>query len=609
MKSREQEQLPGPLCHPGPSPFLQADQNFDLNVLNEYIMKDLEDQEPLPAQPCDFNDVHIGEIRDQLMDQVPSWGCNITDLLPMAAGSPQLVPRGTGSPQLVPRGPGPTQLVSRGTGPPQACSRGAGGPAQVKHQGSGRGTGSGAPPPRCFPARRPGGGPEDMAPRLVITEQPKQRGMRFRYECEGRSAGSIPGENSTEVSKTLPTAQIQNWQGEVKMIVSLVTKDVPYKPHPHSLVGKDCQNGICEVTVSPKCNMKASFTNLGIQCVKKKETTKAVEHRLKIGIDPFNVGESLNYLEDIDMNVVRLCFQAFVQEPYMALPPVLSEPIYDKTTNTSELRICRLNKDCGVCTGGEELFLLCDKVQKEDIAVIFSDDGWEARGVFSQTDVHRQIAIVFKTPPYCDIDIQRPVPVNLRLYRPSDKEYSDPFEFRYIPRDIDYYGIQHKWKRKIKFPPISTFIDANVNLPDAAAGPKNPMTFRGEEDERFPDSRHVQKPWECFDQRYTTFCPEPSTMESVNDLYGGGCKKEEPLDWSNGHFGAQVEDVLHHREGGMFNPAFASARVQGGDMAASAETGYLNPYTFGEFPQVDDELPSILATSITMPDDQTGSKR
>lgn len=52
----------------------------------------------------------------------------------------------------------------------------------------------------------PGPGPR---PHLVITEQPKQRGMRFRYECEGRSAGSILGESSTEASKTLPAIEVR----------------------------------------------------------------------------------------------------------------------------------------------------------------------------------------------------------------------------------------------------------------------------------------------------------------------------------------------------------------------------------------------------------------
>lgn len=45
-------------------------------------------------------------------------------------------------------------------------------------------------------------------PYVEITEQPRQRGMRFRYKCEGRSAGSIPGEHSTENNRTYPSIQV-----------------------------------------------------------------------------------------------------------------------------------------------------------------------------------------------------------------------------------------------------------------------------------------------------------------------------------------------------------------------------------------------------------------
>lgn len=45
-------------------------------------------------------------------------------------------------------------------------------------------------------------------PELVVVEQPKERGMRFRYECEGRSAGSILGASSTDVNKTLPAVEV-----------------------------------------------------------------------------------------------------------------------------------------------------------------------------------------------------------------------------------------------------------------------------------------------------------------------------------------------------------------------------------------------------------------
>lgn len=45
-------------------------------------------------------------------------------------------------------------------------------------------------------------------PFIKIIEQPASKALRFRYECEGRSAGSIPGVNSTTENKTYPTIQV-----------------------------------------------------------------------------------------------------------------------------------------------------------------------------------------------------------------------------------------------------------------------------------------------------------------------------------------------------------------------------------------------------------------
>lgn len=58
-----------------------------------------------------------------------------------------------------------------------------------------------------------GGNPEMLErilqmPTLEVVEQPKERGMRFRYECEGRSAGSILGASSTETTKTQPAIEV-----------------------------------------------------------------------------------------------------------------------------------------------------------------------------------------------------------------------------------------------------------------------------------------------------------------------------------------------------------------------------------------------------------------
>lgn len=289
-------------------------------------------------------------------------------------------------------------------------------------------------------------------PRLIITEQPKQRGMRFRYECEGRSAGSILGESSTEASKTLPAIELLNCQSipEVQVTACLVWKDWPHRVHPHGLVGKDCSNGLCQVRLQPHNNPRHSFSNLGIQCVKKKEIEAAIEKKLQLGIDPFKAGSLKNH-QEVDMNVVRICFQASYRDGSgrtRQLSPVLSEPIFDKkSTNTSELRICRMNKESGPCTGGEELYLLCDKVQKEDIAVVFRKETWEARADFSQADVHRQVAIVLRTPPYRSLQLEQPVQVEVFLQRLTDRARSRGCPYTYLPREQDAYGVKVKRKR------------------------------------------------------------------------------------------------------------------------------------------------------------------
>lgn len=76
----------------------------------------------------------------------------------------------------------------------------------------------------------------------------------------------------------------------------------------------------------------------------------------------------------------------------------------------------------------------------EDISVVFSTASWEGRADFSQADVHRQIAIVFKTPPYEDLEIVEPVTVNVFLQRLTDGVCSEPLPFTYLPRDHGNHG-------------------------------------------------------------------------------------------------------------------------------------------------------------------------
>ncbi|XP_010793092.1 LOW QUALITY PROTEIN: transcription factor p65 [Notothenia coriiceps] len=286
-------------------------------------------------------------------------------------------------------------------------------------------------------------------PFIEIIEQPKQRGMRFRYKCEGRSAGSIPGEKSNETTKTHPAIKVHNYSGPLHVRISLVTKNPPHKPHPHELVGKDCKHGYYEADLQER--RIHSFQNLGIQCVKKKDVNEAITCRLQTNNNPFNIPDAKVWEEEFDLNAVRLCVQATITLPtgdLIPLKPVVSQPIFDnRAPNTAELKICRVNRNNGSCKGGDEIFLLCDKVQKEDIEVRFFQDSWEGKGTFSQADVHRQVAIVFRTPPYRDANLTEPIRVKMQLRRPSDREVSEPMDFQYLPSDPDEYRLNEKRKR------------------------------------------------------------------------------------------------------------------------------------------------------------------
>lgn len=127
----------------------------------------------------------------------------------------------------------------------------------------------------------------DGMPYVRILEQPARCALRFRYECEGRSAGSIPGCNSTAENKTFPTIELVNYNGPAAVVVSCVTKQAPYRPHPHNLVGKEgCKKGVCTMIIKSGQN-RCTFTSLGIQCVKKKDIEDSLRLRESIKVDPY----------------------------------------------------------------------------------------------------------------------------------------------------------------------------------------------------------------------------------------------------------------------------------------------------------------------------------
>uniref|UniRef100_A0A803VKI4 Nuclear factor kappa B subunit 2 n=1 Tax=Ficedula albicollis TaxID=59894 RepID=A0A803VKI4_FICAL len=310
-------------------------------------------------------------------------------------------------------------------------------------------------------------------PYLVIIEQPKQRGFRFRYGCEGPSHGGLPGASSEKGRKTYPTVKICNYTGVARIEVDLVTHSDPPRVHAHSLVGKQCNEaGNCVTIVGPK-DMTAQFSNLGVLHVTKKNMMEIMKEKLKqqkmrnrsqllTEVELREIEQEAKELKKVmDLSIVRLRFTAYLRDSSgnftLALQPVISDPIHDsKSPGASNLKISRMDKTAGSVRGGDEVYLLCDKVQKDDIEVRFYEDdenGWQAFGDFSPTDVHKQYAIVFRTPPYHKPKIDRPVTVFLQLKRKRGGDVSDPKQFTYYPVVEDKEEVERKRKKVLpQFP-------------------------------------------------------------------------------------------------------------------------------------------------------------
>ncbi|XP_053980095.1 proto-oncogene c-Rel isoform X3 [Hylaeus anthracinus] len=390
-----------------------------------------------------------------------------------------------------------------------------------------------------------------LLPYIEIIEQPASKALRFRYECEGRSAGSIPGANSTPENKTFPSIRIVGYKGRAIVVVSCVTKEEPYRPHPHNLVGKEaCKRGVCTVEVSSE-NMTVTFANLGIQCVKKKDIEEALRIREEIRVDPFRTGfDHKRQPSNIDLNAVRLCFQVFIEGSEKAkfnlpLKPVVSDIIYDKKA-MSDLVICKLSHCSASVAGGMEMILLCEKVAKEDIQVRFFEekDGklcWEGLGDFQPAHVHKQTAIAFRTPSYNNrIQVDQPVQVYIQLRRPSDGTTSEPLPFQMLPLGADDPDSLRRKRQKFNNSPNALILrHVQAEAEKHAAMLNQPITYnfniiKSEPTERIPPFGGPVASGASFPMySMGTTSPQPqSTMQALRPQVSPG-RTPSPMDYKD----------------------------------------------------------------------------
>ncbi|XP_069962974.1 embryonic polarity protein dorsal isoform X2 [Bactrocera oleae] len=293
-------------------------------------------------------------------------------------------------------------------------------------------------------------------PYLRVVEQPSRKPMRFRYNSEGRTAGNIPGENSFQETKTFPTVEVVGYEGKARILVSCVTKDKPFRQHPHQLVGQECKHGYCIRYVGPDTPLRVELSNIGIRCVKKKEISESLEKRKNRKIDPFKTGfDHITDPNSIELNSLRLCFQGFIKvgNGWKALSPVVSEPLYDRKAK-SELLISRLCSCAATIDGGDEIILLCSQVNKDDVKIRFkaidnNREVWHAYADFEPSNVHKQTAIVFRTPRYPQADLPKTAKTYIELERPSLDKRSDALEFVFHdPGTLSFASMRRKLKRK-----------------------------------------------------------------------------------------------------------------------------------------------------------------
>lgn len=329
------------------------------------------------------------------------------------------------------------------------------------------------PPPVCLPS----------AATLTIVEQPMKE-TRYRYKSESGSHGPLIGESSTPQRKTYPSVRLQNHDPGLphRIRASLWLADRE-EPHVHRLTmkGRD-EEDCCYVTVRE--DGRATFPSMSIVFQQKKTVADILykRKRERCGGQPSPeearrlLGEAKKEAAELNLNLVRIQFSAECCQDgvWRTLCCVYSNPVAN--SKAGKLKITKVNRTSGSCSGGDEVWILCEKINKKDIQIKFFEEDeetrvrtWEALASFAESDVHYQVAIIFRTPCYRDPQLQQEAKVKFQLLRKSDNEFSEPVEFTYLPSALtEDDGLAHK-RRKLVSP--SPCLEGSSSDPEGKFGP------------------------------------------------------------------------------------------------------------------------------------------
>ncbi|XP_048007290.1 nuclear factor NF-kappa-B p110 subunit isoform X2 [Leguminivora glycinivorella] len=303
-------------------------------------------------------------------------------------------------------------------------------------------------------------------PFLRIVEQPQDY-FRFRYRSEMVGThGCLLGKTSTTSKvKTHPMVELVNWHKRA-LIRCRLAQHLKPEEHPHQLLEDEQEDRDVSAEVPERGSYRVNFAGMGIIHTAKKDVPGLLfkKYKERQGKDMDN-RELMTYCETeargLNLNIVRLRFSAHdIETDREICAPVFSEPIHNrKSAATNDLKICRISKFYGRPKGGEDVYILVEKVNKKNIEIRFvernedNQEVWSEKAHFLQSDVHHQYAIVFRTPAYKDPQITTDVKVFVELVRPSDGRCSDPKEFTYR---ADPLTKQNK-KRKHNTSPYNSF--------------------------------------------------------------------------------------------------------------------------------------------------------